>query len=126
MFLYHIQHPYQYITVVAFSYGVIATLWAHSWGTQTGWKRGVCIIGVIGITIIMSSIPGGMLWAFHDMQAGFFPEGQQFWTHLMWGATTGLRLGWLIIAYSIPYNMIGIVLGYWLTGYVEQKTRTNS
>lgn len=123
MFLYHYQHPYQYIAIVSLTYGGIATIWASCWGTQAGWTRRLSIFSVMGITIICSSIPGGMLWVFHDMQAGFFPEGQQFWNALVWGAITGLKVGWIIIAFSIPYNIIGIIIGYWVTGYLEKRTR---
>jgi hypothetical protein len=72
MFLYHYQHPYQYIAIVSLVYGVVATLWALCCGTQTGWK-----------------------------------------------------LRWEVIALSVPYNIIGIVVGYWAAGFLEEKVRVS-
>ncbi len=125
MFLYHYQHPYQYIAIVAFVYGVVATLWIMYCGAQIGWKRRLAIVLVMGVTLILSSIPGGILWVIHEMQPGVFPKGQQFWDALMWGAQEGLRVGWMIIALSVPYNIIVIVVGYWTTGFIEEKVRIN-
>ena len=126
MFDYHNQYPYQYILVVAVVYGIIATLWACFWGsTQTGRTRGLCILSVLGLTVLCSSVPGGMLWSFHDMQAGYFPEGSQFWYTLSWGASHGFGLGWLVFLLSFPYNILCTFAGYWMTGYVERRTRNN-
>ncbi|MGC1216681.1 MAG: hypothetical protein WA883_04360 [Phormidesmis sp.] len=124
MYEYHNQYPYQYILVIAVVYGIIATLWAHFLGrTQTGRTRGLYILGVLALTILCSSILGGMLWSLHDMQAGYFPEGSLFWNALSWGASNGLGIGWFIFILSFPYNILCALAGYWLTGYVERKTR---
>jgi hypothetical protein len=45
------------------------------------------------------------------MQAGYFPEFPRLLRDLWWGAAEGLRLGWLIIALSFPYNMVGAFIG---------------
>ena len=56
---------------------------------------------------------GGMLWHFHDMQAGFFPN---FWLRkLLGGFADGLMIGPRLIFYSFPYNLIGVIFGYLAT-----------
>ncbi|MBM3845872.1 MAG: hypothetical protein FJ405_06260 [Verrucomicrobia bacterium] len=117
MFLYHESHPFQYIAVVALTYGVIATACALRWSCLAGWRRSAAIIGIIVATVLVASVPGGVLWKIHDMQAGYFTKGAQFWSDLLWGASTGLQAGWLVIALSLPYNIIGLILGYVVTHF---------
>jgi len=117
MFLYHESHPFQYIAVVAVTYGVIATASALRWPRLAGWRRSAAIVGIIVATVLVASVPGGVLWKIHDMQAGFFTTGARFWSDLLWGASTGLQAGWLVIALSLPYNIIGLILGYAVTHF---------
>lgn len=117
MFLYHESHPFQYIAIVAFSYAVIATPCAVRWPHLVGWRRSAAIICIIVATVLAASVPGGVLWKIHDMQAGFFTTGARFWKDLLWGASTGLQVGWLIIGFSVPYNIIGVIAGYSVTNF---------
>ena len=115
MYLYHEAHPFQYIALITTTYALIATACIHRWPHLAGWRRAFAIVGIIGATILVASAPGGALWKIHDMQAGHFTTGARFWRDLLWGASTGLELGWLILALSAPYNIIGLILGYALT-----------
>lgn len=124
MFLYHEQHSSQYLFLVSLVYACIAAAWSYRIGTtQKGLTRAVSILCVMLLTLVVSSIPGGMLWVVHDVQAGFFPGVSQFLKALWWGATTGLVLGWMIFLLSIPFNIVCLFAGYWLTNYIEKRTR---
>ena len=118
---YHYLHPFQYIGVVAICYGILAAFLAERFGPLPFWKRVVSILGLIFATLLVSSIPGGILWTIHDMQAGFVPSGHRFWDDLFRGAANGLRFGWLILALSIPYNLVGMVLGVWATDGIRKR-----
>lgn len=107
MFLYHEAHPFQYIAVVSIAFGVLGAFWFAVFGGTTGWRRWLSIFATIILTILAASVPGGVLWKIHDMQAGYFPEGSRFWDDLLWGAQAGLETGWLVILFSLPYNLIG-------------------
>ncbi len=111
MFMYHEAHPFQYIAIVAVGFGFFGSLWLRFFGSAVGIRRWGSILAAIGITILASSIPGGVLWVIHDMQAGYFTTGARFWGDIWWGATEGLKLGWLVIAVSVPYNLLGLALG---------------
>jgi hypothetical protein len=116
MFLYHWEHPYQYISLVAVIYGLVAASFALALRHRnkiSGW----IIFFVMFLTIAIASPAGGLLWVFHDMQAGYFTEGQRFWADLGWGALEGLKSGWLVILLSIPYNLFGLEAGYFVTLY---------
>ncbi len=69
---------------------------------------------IIVLTILISSPFGGMLWHYHDMKAGYFPEN---WISKMIskGFIEGLQLGWFIILLSFPYNIFGSIICYFLT-----------
>ncbi len=115
MFLYHWDHPYQYIALITFVYAVIASAWCVFYSWPTTCKRQILAWLIISaLTTLVASVPGGILWTLHDMQAGFFTKDSRFWNDLLNGALTGLQVGWLVIALSIPYNIIGLILGYFI------------
>ena len=120
MLLYHHAHPYQYISVVAVVYSIIAATWAYYFHNTKKWKRYLGIGIVLLLTVAISNIACGVLWKIHDMQAGCFTHGGRFYSDLIWGAKTGLCLGWLIVALSIPYNIIMLVVGVILTDRVTK------
>ncbi len=117
---YHWQHPYQYILVVAVAYGLTATIWGRFLGHLRGWKRAVSIGLVMVISLLVASIPGGILWGIHDIQAGFVPQYPVMLRNLMWAGTAGLTAGWLIIGLSIPYNILCCIGGYFLTHFGQR------
>lgn len=114
MFLYHYQHPVQYIFIPCFFYGFIATFYTTKFYLQTTKKQVLTTSLIIILTVILSSPFGGMLWVYHDMQAGYFPVNW-FKKILTDGVSTGLSIGWLIILLSIPYNVLGFIVCYFLT-----------
>ncbi len=120
MFEYHYQHPYQYIAIVAVAYGLTAAAWARFLGHLTGVKRMVSIVAVMLGALILASVPGGLLWGIHDVQAGFVPPSPVLRRNLMWAATTGLTFSWVIIGLSIPYNILGCVTGYAVTHFGQK------
>lgn len=117
MFAYHEAHPFQYIGIVAIAYGFIATLGVTCWLCSIKKYRAITIFAIIGLSLILASIPGGILWTIHDMQAGFFVHGDAFWNAILRGASSGLQGGWYVILLSIPYNIIGLIVGYSVTSY---------
>ncbi|MEZ5647993.1 MAG: hypothetical protein R3E60_03440 [Alphaproteobacteria bacterium] len=116
MFMYHEEHPFSYIAVVCFVYAGVATI-AGLWVRRHRLRKKLLAWLVIPVTILLASIPGGMLWVIHDMAAGHFLTGLHLYRYLAWGAVTGLKVGWLIILLSVPYNILGAVIGYYLTQY---------
>ena len=104
MFLYHFQHPFQYIALFCACYTLLVAPVISRWPRLEGWARWAAMLGVLLLCLPLASVAGGVLWKIHDMQAGYFPEGARFWTDLQWGAFTGLQLGWWVLAMSVPFN----------------------
>lgn len=111
MFMYHEQNPFQYIALVAIVFGFTGVLWVRFFGRLSGWRRWGTIIATLWMTVVFASIPGGVLWAIYDMQAGFVPKWPLFGNKLWWGLRDGFFLGWLVILLSFPYNVAGTLLG---------------
>ncbi|MBR6545026.1 MAG: hypothetical protein IKT66_06390, partial [Alistipes sp.] len=85
---------------------------------RSGVWRILEVLAVILAALVLACPLGGMLWHFHDMLAGFFPS---FWLRkLVGGFVDGLMIGPLLILYSFPYNVMGLIVGYFVT------TRLNS
>ena len=111
-------HPLAYFILAV--YAVIATTWAWTIGMrQTGFVRWLTIVAIIPVTIFIASFPGGMLWSWHDMQAGSVPT---FWPRkLLLDGRMGLECGWLVIGLSFPYNFCGMLAGIFVTDMVEKR-----
>ena len=84
---------------------------------RTGLTRFLEILSVILVSLVLACPLGGMLWHFHDMQAGFIPS---FWQRkLLRGFSEGLQLGPWLILLSIPFNIISLIVGYFATDRVN-------
>ena len=114
MFPYHDQQPVPYTIIPCFVYSCIATVTVKLFNNLNLIKQIGLTALIVFLTIIFSSPLGGMLYYYHDMKAGYFPKN---WISKMIssGVSDGLGIGWLIIALSIPYNVLGIVVCYFIT-----------
>ena len=115
MLLYHEAHPVAYIALCCFFYGLLAAAFADAF-----WRRGTTRgrVGIVGIIVLLTmalSTPlGGMLWYWYDMQAGYFPA---HWRRILLveGSRDGLAVGWLVVLLSVPCNVLGGAVCYFLT-----------
>lgn len=114
MINYHMEYPLAFIAIPCFFYGIIATLFNKSFLQSHLKKRLMTNSFIILLVVYLSAPIGGMLWHFFDMKTGYFPRN---WPYklLVQGSADGLRVGWLIIVLSIPYNLLGIAISYALT-----------
>ena len=114
MFTYHWEHPIMFIAIPCFFYGIIASLLAGKFSKQNVRRQILMTVLIIILTILLSSPFGGMLWHYYDMKAGYFPPNW-FLKMIQLGFAWGLEDGWVIIGLSIPYNIIGSIICYFLT-----------
>ncbi len=122
MLLYHYEYPVLYILIPCFFFGIIAMLFSNRFKEATFYKQLILTIIIIGLTILLSSPFGGMLWHYHDMRAGFFPDNW-VWHMIRNGTVMGLQFGWLIALMSIPYNLLGSILSYYLLKFASQRIK---
>jgi len=114
MSAYHYEHPIPYILIPCFVYSVIASLLSETFLKVNKGKRILLTVLIVLLTVFFSCPFGGMLWYYHDMQAGFFPDN---WLSILLtqAPMMGWRWGFLIVGIAIPYNLIGSVICYFLT-----------
>jgi len=112
MFMYHAQHPMQYIALFCAVYAAGLALILGAWPTARRWPAWVLTTLVLLLTVLLGSALGGALWALHDMQAGYFPPGNRRWQHMRWGMQSGLEVGWLVLLLSLPFNVLSLPAFY--------------
>jgi hypothetical protein len=114
MYPYHYEHPLAFIAIPCLFYGIIAALLAKRFAGQKTGIQVLLTVLILLLTVLVSSPFGGMLWHYYDMEAGFYPDN---WCQkiIVNGTKDGLELGWLIVALSIPYNIIGSIVCFFLT-----------
>jgi hypothetical protein len=103
----------QYIGVICFVFGIVANTYRKRFATtrfisQIGWT-----IFVITLTILLASPLGGMLWIYHDMQAGFFQDHWMF-KLVEGGIMRGFFMGWYIVFLAFPYNLLCAIGGFFI------------
>ena len=122
MFLYHWEHPFQYIAVAAASYAVVGTCWSvFRDGTVVGWRRCVQIWLVIFASLALATPFGSALYSYHDMLAGFIPYNWR--AKLAKDIMLGLANTPLIMLLSAPYSVLGLVAGYYITRAIDGRCR---
>ncbi len=113
MIQYHNQYPIPYILIPCFCYGLIATALAESFLAQHFWGQVAMTVLIVILSMLASFHYGGMLWHLHDMEAGFFP--QQWQEKLIKNGFNDGPYGLWVIAFSIPYNLLGAIVCFFLT-----------
>ena len=121
MFLYHYQHPFQYIAIFCAVYALGAALLVTCKPNLAGRHQLLSIALLLLVTIALASVAGGVLWKIHDMQAGYFPPGDRFWSDLWWGARNGLLAGWFVLVASVPFNLICLAGFFYVTHLAFQR-----
>ena len=111
MFTYHEHYAVAFIAVVSVSFGTVGAAAGPALARQPGGRRLAAMLGVLAAAVVVASAPGGVLWVLCDIRAGFVPPRAVLADNLVWGATSGLGLGWLIVAASAPFNVFAAAAG---------------
>ena len=111
---YHEVQPLGFILICSIWYTFIALGLSKIFLRATTLGRiGLTLIISI-LTVLLSSPFGGMLYLYYDMASGSL-QSNWYDVMLVKGTTWGLELGWLIVAYSFPYNVLGMIACYFIT-----------
>ncbi|MDR1196456.1 MAG: hypothetical protein LBL00_08280 [Endomicrobium sp.] len=119
MYLYHWHHPLQFIAIPCFVFSALAAVFSDKFKKATIAKQTLIMFLIVFLTILISSPLGGMLWHLHDMIAGHFPK-KWLWKIIRYGFREGIQLGWLIMLLSAPYNIIGLVTGFFIMKTISE------
>lgn len=122
MYRYHWLHPYQFMFIPCFVFSALTALFSDKFKKVSVGKQVGLTFLIIFLTILISSPLGGMLWHLHDMLTGYFPK-KWLWKIIRYGFREGLQMGWLIIVFSVPYNIIGIFTGFFIIRTVSDFSK---
>lgn len=119
---YHLDYPFQYIAVVAFTYAVVATVWTLCrWKPSHGCLRVLEIVAVMIAALALAMPLGGLLFSWHDMQAGFIPT---FWQKkLQHDVDRCFFFAPRILILSFPLTFPGLVVGTLVTDVIDKWYR---
>jgi hypothetical protein len=81
--------------------------WIVNFSTSRKWVRRAQIILLPVVSLLLAGYFSGIIWAYQDMQAGFFPETRILLYYVQWAAHNGL---WASIPFAIasfPLNLLG-------------------
>lgn len=122
---YHHRHPVAYIAIPCFFYGLVAGYFADAFARHGLGRQLALTWLIVALVVLFSSPLGGALYFYHDMQAGYFPEdwGRVLLTR---GVGWGGEGGWLIVLLSFPYNVLGVVVCFYLTRWGSYRWRPAS
>lgn len=110
------KHPFQYLVLESLLYSLAATAVTPVLARLSPGKRAPCILLLMIASVLLSAVPGGMLWSIHDMQAsGHFPPAEYLWSELYRGAMMGAHLSVFVALGLFPLNAIGLVVGWCIT-----------
>jgi hypothetical protein len=123
MIAYPEQHPLQYAIVLAAPHAFLTAIWTLSPPSITSRWRWLQITTIILAAVAISSVLGGILWTFHDMQAGYFPPYDRLVNDFREGAWSGLTIGPDIVVLSTPLNIIAFLVLYLITNSIERIGR---
>ena len=117
---HHLRHYQQYIALVAGFYSLFSTVWALHYASLQGWRRwcgiALCFVGVV----ICSGAAGGPLYYVHDYQAGFWPSQAMVEQQLLHAIPQGIVLGVLVMALSLPLNVLALICGTFVTVHLPR------
>ncbi|MCZ4243603.1 hypothetical protein [Pedobacter punctiformis] len=100
---YHWTHPYSFLMVFAVFFMIMMLLLGRN--KKMIHKNMFYFIFYI-FWIAFSLIFSGFLWSFFDMNAGYFPQGYDFFKKIFLDMFYGLTWGGLAILSAIPFNFL--------------------
>jgi hypothetical protein len=103
---YHDQYPVPYLLASALVFAVVSALWLVLIAPRLTRLRLLQIILLPWVALLFAGPVWGMLWVYHDMQAGFFPAFPQMIDYLLFGARQGLYFTLDVVMFSLPLNLL--------------------
>ena len=98
--------PVPYLLTIAFIFAVVSALWLMFIRPHFTRFRFLQIISLPWIALMLAGPVWGMLWVYHDMQAGFFPTFPQMIDYLLFGVRQGLYLPLIVVLSSLPFSLL--------------------
>jgi hypothetical protein len=99
-------YPIPYLLAITLIFAVVGALWLTFIMPRFTRLRFGQIMLLPWIALLLAGPVWGMLWAYHDMQAGFFPPFPQMVDYLWYGVRKGIYIALSSAWYSAPFNLL--------------------
>jgi hypothetical protein len=106
---YQNQYPIPYLLTFAFVFAVVSALWLVRLRSRRSRLRPIHIAAIPFVAVLLAGPIWGMLWTYHDIQAGFFPGFQQMVDYLLFGAQYGLFFSLNGAVQSLPFSLLAYI-----------------
>ncbi|CAG0929362.1 hypothetical protein TFLX_01279 [Thermoflexales bacterium] len=103
---YHELYPIPYLLIIVLVFAIVGALWLIFIALRFIRFRFLQIIVLPWMAVLLASPVCGMLWVYHDMQAGFFPAFPQMIDYLLFGAQQGVLFALNVVLFSMPLNLL--------------------
>jgi len=104
------KYPIPYLAVLSFSYSLSCTLWAIIFATKPKKYWAFQYVSLPITALLFGGYLSGIVWAYQDMQLGFFPAFSQAIYYTKGFAISGLLLSLPTALASFPLNILAYIV----------------
>lgn len=108
---YHWTYPYAFLMVFAVFF-MITMVWLAR--NKKIIHSSIFYFTFYVLWIVPSLVFSGLLWSFFDMNAGYFPQGYDFFVKIFSDMFYGLTWGGLAILSAIPFNFLVFAVSFFI------------
>lgn len=120
---YHWTYPYSFIMVFAVFFMITMLLLARN---KKMIHNNIFYFIFYVLWIVPSLVFSGLLWSFFDMNAGYFPQGSDFFKKIFSDMFYGLTWGGLAILSAIPFNILVFAVSFFIIKNYKAFINNNS
>lgn len=110
-------YPIPYLLALALTYAGVCGIWFSTYGRRIKRFPKLQLAALPIVSLFPAGFLGGMLWAYHDMAAGFFPEFPRMIGYIWDFAWTGFLAAPFIALTSFPLNIFGLIGAYLIAAF---------
>ncbi|MCT2406230.1 hypothetical protein NZD88_01505 [Chryseobacterium antibioticum] len=120
---YHWTYPYSFIMVFAVFFMITMLLLVRN---KKMIHNSIFYLIFYILWIVPSLAFSGLLWSFFDMNAGYFPQGSDFFKKIFSDMFYGLTWGGLAILSAIPFNILVFAVSFFIIKNYRAFINNNS
>ncbi len=120
------QSPVLYLASIAGVFALVSTTWITLVFPKFQRFRLLQIMTLPFVVLFVSGPVWGIIYIYHDMQAGYFPVFSQMVEYLWFGVTQGLFIAPIAAISSFPLNVISYTLAYIVLYMISQPVASSS
>lgn len=114
-------YPIPYLLALAFTYAGVTSLWFSTFGRSVTRFPYLQLALLPIVSLLPAGFMCGMIWAYHDMAAGFFPQFSWMINYIWEFAWLGFQAAPFIALTSFPLNVLGFLFAYLIAAFTAKR-----